>query len=559
MYSQADLYLLDDPLSSLDASVRVRILQDVLLGELGDRARVIVTKDMDLVKAASQILFLSSGEVQVRPPWRDLNDQQRIEILDCVTQQEARQDVVHEALSKGDRGEQVDAEKELLAEDRPEEEREVGQVRLRVFSLYVHYGGMALGAVVVGAGIVAQTQTMASQYWLSRWSAASSHNDGHTLGFWLGIYSLFGGVQLISTGELPFRNLWSEAARLKIAFLHVCVLAIFTVLFAIFSCNVSTRIHQEAVSSLFRCPQAYFDTTPHGQHMNRLSRDIAVIDTDLPQSFQKLLVCLGAVLASLVLMIAVLPIMAAPIAVIIGLLILVQQRYRWIVREVRRLENVSRSPLYSHVHQTLDGLGTLRAYGQLARALTMFEERLDSANIPFYYSFSAECWLYARLGAFACLGTLAVGLFTALQPFKISISIGALLLNQTFSVTMALSGLVKALGSVERDATALERIRHYIHQLPAEQRSAEGVAAEQSNLFAHGKITFENVHFAHRPGLPAALQELSFQIGGGQKVAVVGRTGSGKSTILAALLRLADTAKGRIVVDGIGGSDEQRV
>lgn len=219
--------------------------------------------------------------------------------------------------------------------------------------------------------------------------------------------------------------------------------------------------------------------------------------------------------------------------------------------EFRRFESTNRSPLYAHVSETMAGISTLKAYGVERSFIEKQRRLMDVSNRPTYLRMMAAIWIGLRLGVLSCSLTLLLcilGTSSLLESSLVGLSL-------TYAIGFAgqLSLLLLSTSQLENEFNSVERLSVYCDQLQQEAPTLVETDPAPENWPSLGSINFNAISLSYpsRPDV-AILKRLSFSVKAGEKVGVIGRTGSGKSTIMTALFRLVELSEGSIEIDGIG-------
>jgi ABC-type multidrug transport system fused ATPase/permease subunit len=350
-----------------------------------------------------------------------------------------------------------------------------------------------------------------------------------------------------------------------------------TVLLVRLGVEASAVLHRNLLDSIFRAPQSFFDTTPVGRILSRFSKDFYSIDVELSDQLDMFLFCVLTVLVSLATITYVTPWFGIAIVPLGYLYFSFLNYFRNVSRETKRLESVSRSPVYGQFSETLGGLTTIRAYGQATRFQYSFDTKIDVNIRAWYCNKYADRWLSVRLefiggciaglaGVFATSVTLSSGATGAGSTNNFA-SLAGLSLTFAISMTGLLNWCVRTFAQLEASMNSVERVLYYTEQIPQEapRTSTELVAHAASttpslsdpSAFAvnacggkgadmppswpdKGSITLKNLRMRYRSDTPLVLKGLNVSIAGGERIGVVGRTGSGKSSLLLTLLRLVE-------------------
>lgn len=527
-YRSADIYLLDDPLSALDAAVGRHVYERLLgpRGLLAASARLLVTHGAQYCADASEVLVLKDGGVVERGRFDDLVERGEQGHISTLLQLSSAPTA--NAGGGGDGGERaVTSEAEQPAADGAAaltdvEARAEGRVGAGVYRYYIQAAGVRYSALVLLCFLAWSSLLAGTKAYLVAWIAAGGRASAH----WTGGYIALGGA---AVAVLLVRQATRTLSQLQ----------------------GGRRMHAALLHGVVRAPLSFFLRTPAGRLLSRFSGDVATVDERLNDDACDFLrhactLCTVAVMvaaASPALLLAVPPLALA--------FRHIERRYVASAREVQRLESVSRSPIFSAASEALAGHSTILAYGETPRFVRHMAEALD-ANIRAYFSFqSANRWLTVRTeGMAACVVSLAAAAALRAGP-GLSAGLAGLSITAAIQGCSCASWIVRALAMVETEMISVERMREYA-QLPPEQL-LQLPRRPPPGWPAGGALELQAVCMRYRRDLPLVLDGLSLSIPAGCKVGIVGRTGAGKSSLLAVLLRLTDAEclSGRVRIDGL--------
>ncbi|KPU73770.1 uncharacterized protein Dana_GF14209, isoform D [Drosophila ananassae] len=588
VYSDADLYLLDDPLSAVDAHVGKHIFEEVIgpKGMLARKSRVLVTHGVTFLPQVDSIYVMKAGEISESGTFdqlvknkgafadfiiqhlQDGNEEEeelnqikrqisstaddpeligsvekaiklaRTESLsdsisvtsadslmgrgNSLRRRAKRQDSHDSVASAASLKKKQEVEGKLIET----EKSQTGGVDFAVYKHYIKSVGIFLSVATLVLNFVFQAFQIGSNLWLTKWANDQRvENDTSLRDMYLGVYGAFGFGQVVSK--------YLSGLSLAIGGLH-CSMDVFTKL----------------LSRGLKWPMELFDTTPIGRILSRYSKDIDTVDGVLPLiTVQLLNTCFG-VLATIVVISLSTPIFLAVIVPIAILYYFAQRFYVATSRQLMRLESVSRSPIYSHFGETVTGASTIRAYNVGDRFIEESDAKVDKNQVCKYPSVIANRWLAIRLEMVGNLIILFASLFAVLggqtNPGLVGLSV-----SYALQVTQTLNWLVRMTSDIETNIVSVERIKEYGETKQEAPWELEADKNKPKNWPEEGRVEFQNFQVRYREGLDLVLRGVSFNIKGGEKVGIVGRTGAGKSSLTLALFRIIESAGGRIAIDGV--------
>ncbi|XP_032595385.1 multidrug resistance-associated protein 1 isoform X3 [Drosophila grimshawi] len=584
VYSDADLYLLDDPLSAVDAHVGKHIFEEVIgpKGMLAKKTRVLVTHGITFLPQTNNIYVMKLGEITESGTYSEL-----------LKSKGAFSDFLMQHLQEGDvEEEEIDQIKRQLSQTDPElvvpfekaialarteslsdsisinsasslmggslrrrgkrqnsydsggsaaslkkkqeiegklietEKSQTGGVDFAVYKHYIKSVGIFLSVATLVLNFVFQGFQIGSNLWLTKWSNDKEvENDTGLRNMYLGVYGAFGVGQVVTS------------------FLSTLALSL--------GCIYSAEyLHETLVHFVLRWPMELFDITPQGRIVNRFSKDVDTCDNTLPLNLRVAVMQMFAVLATIVVISISTPIFLAVIVPIAFIYYFAQRFYVATSRQLMRLESVSRSPIYSHFGETVTGVSTIRAYTVQDRFIDESDGKVDKNQVCKYPSLIANRWLAVRLEMVGNLIILFASLFAVLggqtNPGLVGLSV-----SYALQVTQTLNWLVRMSSDIETNIVSVERIKEYGETKQEAPWELESDKQKPKNWPADGRVEFQNFQVRYREGLDLVLRGVSFNITGGEKVGIVGRTGAGKSSLTLALFRIIESAGGKILIDGV--------
>lgn len=563
VYCNAEVYLLDDPLSAVDAHVGKHIFDKVIgpKGLLKDKTRILVTHGVSYLPQMDSIIVMVDGKITEIGSYQDLLKQDGAfaeflrtyanaeqnngqEVPSPTEEKHLENGVLVGAKSERSLHRQLSASSETksghlnstadLQKSGAEKEdwkltegdkAKTGRVKLVVFWEYMKAIGLILSFLSVILFLCNHVSSLASNYWLSLWTDDKVVNgtQQHTK-LRLTVYGALG----MSQGIAVFG--YSTTVSLG------GILA-------------SRYLHMDLLHNVLRFPMSFFERTPSGNLVNRFSKEIDTIDSMIPQIIKMFMGSLFNVVGACIIILIATPIVAVIIPPLGLLYFFVQRFYVATSRQLKRLESVSRSPVYSHFNETLLGASVIRAFGEQKQFIHINDFRVDENQRAYYPSIVSNRWLAIRLEFVGNCIALFASLFAVISRHTLSPGLVGLSISYALQVTTYLNWLVRMSSELETNIVAVERVKEYA-DLEQEAPWILQQTAPESSWPHEGKIEFRNFCLRYREDLDLALKNINVTVQGGEKIGIVGRTGAGKSSLTLGLFRINEAASGEIIIDG---------
>ncbi|KAG9629547.1 ATP-binding cassette glutathione S-conjugate transporter, partial [Aureobasidium melanogenum] len=434
----------------------------------------------------------------------------------------------------GPRGKLTDEEGTAgLKSKQNKEFSEQGKVKWSVYSEYAKTSNLVAVAIYLITLVGAQTAQIGGSVWLKNWSEINGRYGGNPhVGKYIGIYFAFG----IGSAALVV--------------VQTLILWIFC------SIEASRKLHERMAYAIFRSPMTFFETTPAGRILNRFSSDIYRIDEVLARTFNMLFVNSARALFTLVVISTSTPAFIALIVPLGGVYLYIQRYYLRTSRELKRLDSISRSPVYAHFQESLSGISTIRAYQQSKRFAMENEWRVDANLRAYFPSINANRWLAVRLefiGSVIILAAAGFAIISVSTGSHLSAGIVGLAMSYALQITQSLNWIVRQTVEVETNIVSVERVLEYA-RLPSEAPEIISKHRPPVSWPSKGAVSFNNYSTRYREGLDLVLKNVNLSIKSHEKIGVVGRTGAGKSSLTLALFRIIEPTEGDITIDDLSTS-----
>ncbi|KAF2153144.1 ABC bile acid transporter [Myriangium duriaei CBS 260.36] len=544
LYSRASILLLDDPLSALDQQTAEHIVKHCLRGALAEsRTLVLVTHRVDIcTDCAEQLIEIKDG-VAKSSEGRG-NDFIGTSLSPVVSRKDGD--------SETDKAKDRDEAAAIPEKFEEEETRVHGGVQARVYWQYVKAGRMGWWAAVILSLLLCRTFIVGQAWFFKEWSEAYKDTALRTART-PGKISVFLASESTPVSRLfdRFPNPATNPNPWLIGLLVICLLESFFFLTAmtftiILSYVASKRLFKTIMQKVSSTAFRYYDVTPTGRLMNRLTSDMGTVDGGIPDVLTRTAWYLVIWVFAVISIAFVTPWFLVAVVMLTLTFVMVFLQFIPTSQSLRRLEMVSLSPLMSNFGALLEGLMTVRAFC----AQKQFQDRIIFTTDAFqqmdHFYWSLQSWLMIRFDLLSAFSTLALTLLAIYSNLSAGLTAFVLLSAEKF--VLATHSACKSYGTLQLDFVAVERVIELLHLDQEDPGKVEPPASWPSTK---DDVVFEEVTMKYAPHLDPALKELSFTIPGGSSAAVIGRTGSGKSTMALALLGTTPPSSGRILIGGI--------
>ncbi|XP_057563261.1 ATP-binding cassette sub-family C member 4-like [Hippopotamus amphibius kiboko] len=549
VYQDADIYLLDDPLSAVDAEVSRHLFEQCICQALKEKITILVTHQLQFLKDASQILILKDGKMVKKGTYSEFL-KSSVDVISFFKKEKEEAEpspfpgtptLKNQTSSKSSvQSQQSSLLKDAAPEDQdaeniqfilPLEDCFYGKVGFKTYKDY--FTASAHWFIIIFlflVNIVAQVAYVLQDWWLAYW--ANGQN------------TLYGtGIVIVIPDPAWYFTVHAVLTVGTILFGITRSVLIFYILV-----KSSQTLHNKMLKSILRVPVLFFNRNPMGRILNRFSNDIGQMDDLLPLTFQDFIQTFLLVIGVVGVMVAVIPWMVIPV-ILLGIIFFVLRRYFLETsRAVKRLECATRSPVFSHFASSFQGLWTIRAYKAEQRFQELFNAHQDLHSEAWFLLLTMSRWLAVRLDVLCAIFVTVVAFVSLILAETLDAGQVGLVLSLALTLTGMFQWCLRQSIEVENMMISVERVIEYTDlekEMPWEYKYRPPPSWPHG-----GEIYFYHVNFRHSLDEPLVLKHLDTLINSREKVSVVGRTGAGKSSLISALFRLAEP-EGVIRIDGI--------
>ncbi|NBW81465.1 ATP-binding cassette domain-containing protein [bacterium] len=545
VFADADIYLMDSPLSAVDSKVGKSIFKQCLRGLLAKKTRILVTHNAEHAAKADRVLWIQNGTV------RELSAEE------IVALRERDASVLNAA---GLNLAEISDENFQSTEDKPEAEKpsDEPQSKLSVSQQPVtHFPNHSPARIIspnAGRLVVDEERQVGAveSTLYSKYMAELAPGKALVI-----LASLFVLREIFNAGSDSWLAWWTSHKSWSVQFFlsGLAVLGLAAAGMTFLRTRMTARggvmaaqsLHERLLSGVLRAPMEFFERTPSGRILNRFGKDTEAIDQHIPNIVMEALGCIFTIGATVIVVSMATPIALFALIPLALIYFKIQHDFRVTSREVKRLESISRSPVYAHFSESLAGASVIRAFERGEVFIKESIRRFEGNQRAFYTMISLNRWLGTRL---EFIGAMLVGCTAAsalLLHGTMTTAFAGVALTYALLVTGALNWAVRMVSELESSMNAIERVTHY-SQTQCEKW--DGIDPENT-WPTSGNVEFKQLTLRYRKELPAVLDRLSLSILPGEKIGIVGRTGAGKSTLIQTLFRIVEPPAGSVFIDGV--------
>ncbi|XP_060873076.1 ATP-binding cassette sub-family C member 4-like isoform X2 [Metopolophium dirhodum] len=565
IYKQANIYLLDDPLSAVDPHVSSHLFEKCIKGFLNEKTCILITHQLQYLTKVDQIVHIDNAKIIAESTYEELQttdlsflkspqsqvtpDNQSI----CINN---NSDYSVGKKTKFDRKISATSDVSLLCDSKENtnqeeqvkivEIRSSGNISWDTYSAYfLDEGKISKILCLIFTSILSQTVASCGDLWITYWAKLEEsvfYNENSSTP------TTKNSINTIFQWPISRETCIYVFSAITVCIIIATNLYIFT--FVLVCVKASMNLHNNMFSALIGAKINFFNTNLSGSILNRFSKDLGAIDDMLPQTMND---CLRLVLHCMAVLIIVVYInihLILPTIVLAFTFYKITIFYLSMSRSVKRLEGITRSPVFTHLNASIQGLTTIRAFKAEKILSNEFDVHQDLHSSAWYLFLTSSrafgLWLDIICFIYSCIVTFS---FLTLSNSTFGGNVG-LAITQVYGLAGVLQWTMRQMAELENHMTSVERVLEYTN-IPQEG-SIEPCSDKKPplNWPSDGQVTFINFYLRYEPNSPCIINHLNLNIESMQKIGIVGRTGAGKSSLVGSLFRLA-FHEGNIIIDGI--------
>lgn len=530
VYCDADIVLLDDPLSAVDSDVGQQIFNNAILGLLRNKCRILATHQLWVLNCCDRIIWMEAGKIRANDTFKNLmrtNTDFRV-LIETTPSGKQTRELEKDAKVNTEKGNPEVKATSAVASMQQENKSNSTTSHHSAYRAYLRATGSFYSRLfTLCILLVTQGAKLMTILWLSYWTA---NKFSLLTGQYIGIYVALGVAQAV-------------------------LVFLFSEILVILAMKASHAIFRRGFNSILYAPMSFFDTMPMGRIIHHFSHDVDVMDITLTSAIRVFCFTIAMIISVAALIIAFFPYFAIAIVLSTLFFIFATLYYRASAGELKRIESALRSQVVSQFSKNLIGVPTIRAYGLTQQFIKDLSVSIDEMSGAYYLSFSNQRWLSIRLDCIGNALVFATGMLVITSRFSVNPSISGLVLSCILTVVQILQFAVRELAEIETGMNSVENIHNYYTQFEGSKGYSCEVPKHMTGVGKSwprkGEIVFNNVELRYREHLPLILRGLSMRINPGQRIAIVGRTGAGKTSVINALFRFVEISGGSIIIDGL--------
>ena len=533
VYKDADIYLFDDPIPSVDSYVSIKIFHQAIVNLLKNKTRIFVTHDTRNLQISSRIIFMNNFQIEYNGSYKEFSQNEKYK--DIINENKVNKKLVNLSEEITDiKGEYFTNKDNSFGKLLKDEDQVKGKVTCRIYcEFFKIFGGYFFFILLVILTLWISGLKVYGKFFITDWADEAEEENKD---------------KIKKEENYKFFIKYS-----LILFSSIVIEMIKEFLIAYSNYRGTKYLHEDMISNVINAPiNLFHDIIPLGQILNRLIHDLEKTE-NIIWKFNTILISLIGIITSIY--VCFLEnretIYAAPI--IIFLAVLLALYFISAGRDLDRLNGTSRSPIVSLFSETILGITTIRTFKQEAPSKEKFYKRLDDHYGVMLYRHGTDNWLCNSLDLISHFFLTYVLIRIIIDKNSFDAGTIGIMLDYSIEFSEELLEAFEQATQVEKSLINLERCDAFTH-LPSENYENEKLKEKKYDLSEkswpnEGKIIFNHFSMKYREDCDLALHDIDITINPREKIGIIGRTGSGKSSLTLSLFRIIEAFKGNIIID----------
>ena len=535
VYNDSDIYIFDDPLSALDAYVGMNLFNEVFNDYLKNKTIIISTHALQYVTYFDRIFYIHQGRIKFIGEPKDIENQQFYKDFKSAQENKQKEEQNDED-SKKKKDKKQDKKEELIIKKVETNQKDGEKISFKLFMSFIMYsGGMIYLVQLAVTNIIWQVSQIYREYYLAMWSSKKDI------------------TQKENNQKIVFFVLMTIPGIVAVYYRQVYMVIGFV--------KYNVKMHDTLIQKLINAPiNLFHDIIPRGNILNRLSKELDnsnVLSLAVSGTLRVIFQLIGSIIVC-----TIFNIWSFPLIIFLIIIELALTKFCFhATQDIHKLVSNYRAPILGVFDETLNGLPIIRAFHYENNFTNKFYKKMNDYLKVSIYQKGILGWYGVHLDiiSFILLSFILIFAYFAKESYSPQ-SIGLLL---TYSIKMIFfmfdtfkrfSFLTELLISLER-CDSYTKVLQEKYPKTEEDKSLQIFTSKNNekikSFISKGKINFINYSVKYRPDTPLILKNINLEIKPGEKIGVVGRTGSGKSTMLLCLFRILEANQGKILIDDI--------
>ena len=536
IYRDADIYIFDDPIPSVDTYISMKIFHQAIIALLNNKTRIFVTHDLRNLKYSSRIILMNNFKIEFNGDYNELSENENLKKIFDINLEQKKNYALYKEITDI-KGEYFTNRDDSFGKLLRDEEQVSGRIACRIYDRFFRtHGGYIIIVIIIILAIGIGVISTIAKLFVTDWTDRAENEEGEE-------------------DKIEEEDNYKYFTKYSLILLSGLVIQLIKEFLIAFANYKGTKyFHETMIYNIMHAPiNLFHDIIPIGQILNRLIHDLERCQ-DIIWRFNTILASVIGIIISIYICFRENreTIYAAPVIIVLAVLLFLY--FISAGRDLNRLNGISRSPIISLFSESILGITTIRTFRQEIPSKKKFYKKLDDYLGVMVYRYGSDNWFCLTLDVVSHIFLTYVLIRTILDINSFDAAAIGLMLDYSIEISEELLEAFEQASQVERSLVSLERCDTFT-RLPSENYEDEKLKEPKYNLSdkswpSDGKVLFNNFSLKYRDDCDLALKNINLEINPGEKIGIVGRTGGGKSSLVLALFRIIEASEGKIEIDG---------